>query len=129
MGGQSGNAQARTDVEGDVGRQGHCLALGEHDELLCRPVRPLPRRLPEPNSLADALPRGSFPDGIDSPGAVLIRDELGKRTRVPGAPPLARLPIGRVDARDLHSHADFARAWTRHGALNEAEHLWPTRSE
>ena len=124
MGGQSGNAQARTGVERDVGRQGHCLALREHDELLCRPVRPLPRRLPEPNSLADALPGNSFPDGIDSPGAVLIRYELGKRKPC-GCPaaPATRLPIGRVDARDPYPHADFAQARTRHGALDEAQHL------
>jgi len=67
------------------------------------------------------------PYGIDRAGSILIRHDLGKRKLSIPAAATARLPIGGIDARDLHCDANLTRSRLRNGPLDYAEHLRPTR--
>jgi len=125
--GQRRNAETRADVEREVVGQPHRLTLGQNDVLLRSPVRPLPRHLPEPDALPDARRIDAVADGVDRAGSILIRHDLGKRELPAAAAATARLPVGGIDARDVHGDANLARPRIWNGPLDQAKHLRPAR--
>ena len=127
MRGQSGDAETRSNVHRRSVWQSHRLTARHDDELLCRAVCALPRRLPKPDALSDSAVRDAIADGVDRSCAILVGDELWKRKLGIGASPAARLPVGGIHARDVHLDSHFTRSRFAHGSLDEMEDLRPTR--
>jgi hypothetical protein len=103
------------------------LAARDDDELLCRAVCTLPRRLPNPDALSDSAFRDAIADGVDRPSAVLVGDELRKRKLGTGPSPAARLPVGGIHARDMDLDPHLTMPRFAHRSLDEAKDLRPTR--
>ena len=97
--GQERHPEAGAEVERrDVGQQHH--VPGRHDGVLLRGAAGGTQvgRLPDPDPQAQQRRLDALPDGVDHPGAVLVR-HLRRVDGDAGLAAASRLPVGRVDAR------------------------------
>src|SRR5262249_39922470 len=112
---------ARAQVERRALRERDGLDGWDREELLRRPVRPVPGGLPQPDALADPTRVDPLPDRLDRARAVLVGDDLGEPRRTSGSVAGARLPVGRVHARDPDADEHLAGCRLGVGPLDELE--------
>jgi hypothetical protein len=93
---ESRDTETGAQIERGFIRQRHSLALGECNQLLRRPLRPLPRGLPNPDSLADAAAVDAGADVDDRAGTVLVGHHRREGSGLAGGAAAAGLPVGRI---------------------------------
>src|SRR5436309_10432591 len=125
--GRRGDSEAGADVEREPVRQARGLTRRKDDKLLRCSVSALPGCLPEPDTLADTVGGDARSDGVDRPCPILIRHDLWKRKLFALVCSAARLPVGRIHARDLHPDSDFTGSRFSDRPLDQVEHVRATR--
>ena len=122
--GERRDAEAGAEVERRLVGQRHGLRARAAPRAPGR-CRPHVARRPPTATPARRRVRGRRPRPTASivPGAVLVRDDLGEGERLARTAAPARLPVGRVHARDRDANQHLARARRGVGSFDELQHV------